>query len=81
MPTPHADLRMVYRFAALLGALMSLSASGQAAENQNAADVPYSTPPGLTMVDVSNGAQRFGYRRIGDGEGNPLFTVIARPVR
>ncbi len=77
MPTPHADHRIGYGFAALLSALMSLSAGAQAAANPNAGEVPYSTPPGLTMVDVSNGAQRFGYRRIGDGEGNPLFAVNA----
>ena len=38
-------------------------------------EVPYSTPPGLTVVDVPNDGHMFGYRRIGDAEGNFLFAL------
>jgi predicted lipoprotein with Yx(FWY)xxD motif len=39
---------------------------------------PYSTPPEITLVDVtrfiSNMADRYLWRRIGDSSGNPLYT-------
>ena len=34
-----------------------------------------STPPGLTVIDVPNDAHMFGFRRIGDAEGNFLFAL------
>lgn len=50
-----------------------LSASAWAAAAS--ADVPYSTPTGITLVDESNNSQKFAYRRFGDAEGNPLFVM------
>jgi predicted lipoprotein with Yx(FWY)xxD motif len=39
---------------------------------------PYSTPSGITLVDVSSGAgtviPKFLWRRLGDAQGNPLYT-------
>ncbi len=43
--------------------------------------VPYSTPPGITLVDVSkvvfSAIPDFLWRRLGDAEGNPLYTYDA----
>jgi predicted lipoprotein with Yx(FWY)xxD motif len=43
--------------------------------------VPYSTPPGITLVDVSAGpgtaTPKFLWRRLGDEHGNPLYTYDA----
>lgn len=43
--------------------------------------VPYSAPPGITLVDVSKlmdaGSPQFLWRRLGDAHGNPLYTYDA----
>jgi predicted lipoprotein with Yx(FWY)xxD motif len=60
------------------GALMLLSGVGAAASSRSADDVPLAVPPGITLVDVSKsgyGARdEFLWRRLGDAQGNPLFT-------
>lgn len=42
---------------------------------------PYSTPPGITLVDVSKlmdaGSPQFLWRRLGDTNGNPLYAYDA----
>src|ERR1700690_748359 len=43
--------------------------------------VPYSTPQGITLVDVSklmdDAIPQFLWRRLGDAQGNPLYTYDA----
>jgi predicted lipoprotein with Yx(FWY)xxD motif len=39
--------------------------------------VEFSTPMGITLVDVTTGAQEFLWRRLGDEEGRPLYTYDA----
>lgn len=60
------------------GALVLLLGVGAAASSRSAADVPLAVPPGITLVDVSKsgyGARdAFLWRRLGDAQGNPLFT-------
>src|SRR5450631_3241348 len=36
--------------------------------------VDLSTPPGITLVDVTSSAQKFLWRRLGDPSGKPLYT-------
>ncbi len=44
---------------------------------------PYSTPPGITLVDVSKtmdeATPQYLWRRLGDAHGNPLYTYDADP--
>lgn len=44
-------------------------------------EVPYSTPPGITLVDISTSmiisVPQFLWRRLGDANGNPLYTYDA----
>ena len=46
-------------------------------------EVPYSTPEGITVVDVSktmdDAVPQFMWRRLGDANGNPLYTFDADP--
>jgi hypothetical protein len=43
--------------------------------------MPYSTPPGITLVDVvkliDESSPQFLWRRLGDANGNPLYTYDA----
>ena len=49
-----------------------------AANAAMAANTPQlSSPMGITLVDVSNGAEEFLWRRLGDTEGRPLYTYDA----
>ena len=56
-------------------------ATGLGAAAASAYTAPYSTPAGITLVDVSSGAgsatPKFLWRRLGDGSGNPLYTYDA----
>lgn len=56
-------------------------ASGLAAGAASAYTSPYSTPPGITLVDVSKlmdeAIPQFLWRRLGDADGNPLYTYDA----
>ena len=60
------------------GALALLSGIGAAAPSRSAGEVSLAVPPGITLVDVSKsgyGARdEFLWRRLGDAQGNPLFT-------
>src|SRR5262249_20251468 len=59
-------------------------AAGLGAGAASAFTVPYSTPPGITLVDVSTagGVPQFLWRRLGDANGNPLYSYDAdRPGR
>src|SRR5689334_5960656 len=64
--------------AALTYSLPSLAAG------DSAADVPYTTPPGITLVDVTAAdpysVGRFLWRRLGDANGNPIYTRNADSV-
>jgi len=54
---------------------------GCAAGTAAAFTVPYSTPPGITLVDISTSmiisVPQFLWRRLGDANGNPLYTYDA----
>jgi predicted lipoprotein with Yx(FWY)xxD motif len=56
-------------------------AAALAAGAASAYTVPYSTPPGITLVDVSKlmdeAIPQFLWRRLGDANGNPLYTYDA----
>ncbi len=41
---------------------------------RSSADVPYSTPPGITLIDVVDAGDKFLWRRLGDASGKPLYT-------
>ncbi len=60
------------------GALALVSAVSAATPSNGAGDVPLAVPLGITLVDVSKsgyGARdEFLWRRLGDAQGNPLFT-------
>jgi predicted lipoprotein with Yx(FWY)xxD motif len=42
-----------------------------------ASPVPTSTPPGITLVDVTNSTYQFLWRHIADSSGKPLYTYDA----
>src|SRR5579872_7441681 len=56
-------------------------ASGFGAGTALAYTAPYSTPQGITVVDVSklmdDAIPQFLWRRLGDASGNPLYTYDA----
>jgi predicted lipoprotein with Yx(FWY)xxD motif len=60
------------------GVLALLSGVSAAAGARSPDEVPLAVPPGITLVDVSKsgyGARdEFLWRRLGDAQGNPLFT-------
>ena len=60
------------------GALALLSGVSAAAPSRSTDGVPLAVPSGITLVDVSKtgyGARdEFLWRRLGDAQGNPLFT-------
>src|SRR5579883_1426585 len=62
-----------------LAALVLASGAGMSAAQAYTA--PLSTPPGITLVDVDKlmdeGSPQFLWRRLGDAEGNPLYTYDA----
>lgn len=65
-----------------VGALVM--AAGAGAGGAFAYTAPSSTPPGITLVDVSKlmdaGSPQFLWRRLGDARGNPLYTYDADPA-
>jgi predicted lipoprotein with Yx(FWY)xxD motif len=55
-------------------------ATALAAGTAAAYTVPYATPPGVTLVDVTESGHqipKFLWRRLGDADGNPLYTYDA----
>jgi predicted lipoprotein with Yx(FWY)xxD motif len=64
-----------------LGLTALVVAAGVPAEGAWAYTAPYSTPPGITLVDVSKlmdeGSPQYLWRRLGDTSGNPLYTYDA----
>lgn len=70
--------------AILLGTLIvsGLIAGGNSGAAQlNTSAIPYSTPPGITLVNVSklmdDAIPQFLWRRLGDASGKPLYTYDA----
>lgn len=63
----------------MIGALLC-GATACATEGESAG-IPYSTPPGITLVNVSkvfdSTQDQFLWRRLGDAEGKPLYTFDA----
>ena len=75
---------MTIRKAVWLGGLMAsafLATDGFGAAAVGASSIPYSTPAGITIVNASkltdHGIPQFMFRRLGDGEGRPLYTLDA----
>ncbi len=70
-----------YRLTCHLGAAALLTVGSLAAGAASAYTAPYSTPSGITLVDVSKimdeAIPQFLWRRLGDAEGNPLYTYDA----
>lgn len=56
----------------------ALAGALPAAAGSRSTDVPYTTPPGITLVDVTAddpySVGRFLWRRLGDAHGAPLYT-------
>ncbi len=65
------------------GAGVALAAGLGIAGVASAYTAPYSTPEGITLVDVSKimdeAIPQFLWRRLGDADGNPLYTYDADP--
>jgi predicted lipoprotein with Yx(FWY)xxD motif len=63
---------------------LALAAAARPAPAGAADAVPYSTPPGVTLVDVyeiiSNALPQYLWRRLGDEHGKPLYTYDKDPV-
>ncbi len=64
-----------------LGAAALVTTMAWGARAAAAYTVPYSTPPGITLVDVSTSmiisVPLYLWRRLGDASGNPLYTYDA----
>jgi predicted lipoprotein with Yx(FWY)xxD motif len=61
-------------------AIATALAAGAAAGTAAAYTVPNATPPGVTLVDVTESGHqvpKFLWRRLGDANGNPLYTYDA----
>src|SRR4051812_26505876 len=63
----HAMKTKILAGAALIAAVGAV----QAADKN---EVPLSTPPGVTLVDVLNPSDEFLWRRLGDAGGAALYT-------
>lgn len=70
-----------FRWRRSLGAMGLAAASGLAASAALAYEAPYSTPVGITLVDVvkimDEAIPQFLWRRLGDADGRPLYTYDA----
>lgn len=68
---------------ALLVAAAAAAVGAKAALGAAPAPVPYSTPAGVTLVDISTSmlisVPQFLWRRLGDAEGKPLYTYDTDP--
>lgn len=64
-----------------LGATFAFAAASLASSAALAYNAPYSTPEGITLVDVSKlmdeAIPQFLWRRLGDADGKPLYTYDA----
>lgn len=69
------------RWRRVLIAAATVAAASLASSGALAYEAPYSTPAGITLVDVSKimdeAIPQFLWRRLGDAEGNPLYTYDA----
>lgn len=72
-----ARLRRAHRF----GIVAFITVGSLATAAVHAYSPPYATPPGITLVDVSKimdeAIPQFLWRRLGDADGNPLYTYDA----
>ena len=72
---------MMKRKAVLLSALAAAGLIAASGAGAAALGTPYSTPAGVTIVNASkltdHGIPQFMFRRLGDGEGRPLYTLDA----
>jgi predicted lipoprotein with Yx(FWY)xxD motif len=61
-----------------LGILSALCVATVAVADTESSSAPYSTPPGITLVDVvkviGNAPVQYLWRRLGDANGKPLYT-------